>query len=87
MAMALEMMKGGMSAGQAKAVNGFVNTAVSAAGTTLATGTALVCGHNVITTCASSAGVVLPSCEIGDEIFVWNNTGTNALTVYPDTSR
>jgi hypothetical protein len=84
MAMAREMMSGGISAGAAKAINGGQNLTISAAGTTLATGTALTAGHNVITTCSSGAGVVLPSCEIGDEVFVFNGTSTNSLLVYPD---
>lgn len=86
MAMIKEIMQGGISAGAARAINGTLNNAVSAAGTTLATATSLNAGHNVITTCAASAGVALPSCEIGDEIFVWNGTGTNQLSVYPDVS-
>lgn len=84
MALAKEMMGGGLSAGQAKAINGQTASAVSAAGTTQATATALNAGNNVITTCASGAGVVLPSCEVADEIFVWNGQGTNTLLVYPD---
>lgn len=86
MALAREMMGGGLSAGQAKAINGGQNLTVSAAGSTIADATALKAGHNVITTCASGAGVTLPSGEIGDEVFVWNGTGTNALAVYPDVS-
>lgn len=86
MAMIKEMMGGGISSGMARAINGGLASAVSAAGTTLATATALNAGNNVITTCAASAGVSLPSCEVGDEIFVFNATNTNQLTVYPDTS-
>lgn len=86
MAMIKEMMGGGVSSGMARAINGGVASSVSAAGTTLATATALNAGHNVITTCAASAGVSLPSCEIGDEIFVYNGTSTNQLSVYPDAS-
>lgn len=86
MSMIKEMMGGGLSSGQARGINGGQALTVSAAGSTLATATALNAGHNVITTCAAGAGVALPSCEVGDEIFVFNGTSTNTLLVYPDTS-
>jgi len=86
MALAKQMMGGGISAGMAKAMNGTVATALSGAGTTQATGTAINAAFNVFTTVAASSGATLPSCEIGDSVLVFNNTGTNALTVYPDTS-
>lgn len=85
MAMAKEMMGGGCSPGMARAINGGVNAAVAAAGSTQGTATAINAGHNVVTTVAASSGVILPACETGDEIFLWNGTSTNALTVYPDT--
>lgn len=83
MARALEMMRGGCSAGMAKAINGQVQSAVSAAGTTQGTATDLSAGINVVTTAAASSGVQLPATEIGDEIEVLN-LGANAVTVYPD---
>lgn len=86
MALASEMMTGGISAGGARAINGYVNSAVSAAGTTISDATALVASHNIVTTVGSGAGVKLQNTEIGDEILVYNATGTNALTVYPPTS-
>lgn len=85
MAAAREMMQGGLSAGQARAINGFQNLTVSAAGSTLATATALVASHNVVTTVSASQGVVLPNTEIGDEYFIYNAT-TTPLTIYPPTS-
>ena len=84
MATAADVMKGGFSAGQAKALNGQTNLTVSAAGTTSATATTLTASNNLITTCGSGAGVILPAAEINDEIWVWNGTGTNTLSVYPD---
>lgn len=83
MALATEMMTGGLSAGAAKAINGLVNSAVSAAGSTISDATALKASHNVVTTVAASTGVQLPNSEIGDELFIYNATGTNALTIYP----
>ena len=86
MAMALEMVRGGLSPGSARAINGQVASAVAAAGTTQATATLLGAGHNVVTTVADASGVILPNVEIGDEIFVYNGTATNTLSVYPPTS-
>lgn len=84
MAMVKEMMGGGCSAGQARAINGTVSSGVSGAGTTQATATALNAGHNVVTACADGAGVILPACEIGDEIYVFNAVSANNCAVYPD---
>lgn len=85
MALAKNIMQGGFSAGQAKAVNGSIGTALTAAGTTLATALDLTADTNVIGTCASGAGVSLPACELGDSVEIYNG-GANACTVYPDTS-
>lgn len=85
MALALNIMRGGFSAGNAKAVNGAVATGLTAAGTTLATALDLTADTNVIGTAAASSGVSLPSCEIGDSVEVYNG-GANAVTVYPDVS-
>ena len=48
--------------------------------------TAIKASHNIVTTVGASSGVLLPNGEIGDDILVYNATGTNALTVYPPTS-
>lgn len=86
MALVTEMMGGGISAGMARAINGTVSSAVTAAGTTLATATALRAGHNNITTLAADQGVSLPNGEIGDEVFVYNGTASLLLNVYPPTT-
>ena len=85
MALALDVVKGGFSAGQARAIGGQVQSAVSAAGTTISDATALTASINVVTTTGSGAGVKLPDCEIGDSIEVLNS-GANSLTVYPPTT-
>lgn len=85
MALAMRVMQSGFSAGQAKGLAGVVANSVSAAGTTQATGTALVASVNYITTAAASSGVTLPSCEIGDSVLVYN-AGANTVKVYPDSS-
>ena len=85
MPLALDMMKGGMSAGQAKGINGQLQSAVSAAGTAITDATDLTASINVVTTAAASSGVQLPSAEIGDEVEVLN-LGANTLTIYPDSA-
>ena len=82
MALANRMMGGGISAGMAMAINGDVSSAISAAGTTQGTATALTAGINVVTTAAASSGVILSDSEIGDEYEILN-LGANAVTVYP----
>ena len=84
MALAARMMGGGVSAFQARAINGDVAPTVSAAGTTQGTAKALKAGINVITTAAASSGVILPACEVADQVEILN-LGANAVTVYPDT--
>lgn len=85
MAIALDIMRGGFSAGQARAVGGQVQSAVSAAGTAIATATDLTASINIVTTAAASSGVQLPNVQIGDSIEILN-LGANAVTVYPDTT-
>lgn len=84
-ALARDIMGGGTSAGQAKAMNGRVATAVSAAGTTLATATALNATVNNVSTVASGAGVRLFNGEVGDQMEVYND-GANQLIIYPHAS-
>lgn len=83
MALAKNMMGGGLSAGQAKAINGSIASALTAAGTTQGTAYAINAGTAVFSTVAASSGAILPSCEISDEVYVYNG-GANNLTVYPD---
>lgn len=83
MGLAARMMGGGLSAGQAKAINGDVNSAVSAAGTSQTDATQLTASINVVTTAAASSGVKLLSCDVGDTQDILN-LGANAVTVYPD---
>ena len=85
MALALDIMKGGLSYGTAKAINGQISAAVTAAGTTISDATALTTSISVITTAAALTGVKLPSAEIGDSVEIFN-AGANAVTVYPDSS-
>ena len=84
-ALARDIMGGGTSAGQAKAINGRVKTSISAAGTTISDATQLSATHNDIGTCASGAGVKLFNGEIGDELSVYNG-GAAQCIVYPHSS-
>ena len=85
MATAVDIMKGGFSAGSAKAINGQIAPTVSAAGTVISDATNLAASINVVTTAAASSGVQLQNGEIGDEVEILN-LGANAVTVYPDTT-
>ena len=89
MATAKEMMTGGISAGAARAINGQVNAAVTAAGSALSDSTELKSGHSVVTTISAGQGVRPENSEIGDEYYIYNaTTGLTGvvLTVYPPTS-
>lgn len=85
MATAVDIMKGGHSAMGARAINGQIQSAVSAAGTAISDATDLVASINVVTTAAASSGVQLPSAEIGDSVEILN-LGANAVTIYPDST-
>lgn len=85
MALATNILRGGFSAGQAKAVNGAIATGLTAAGTTITDALDLTADTNVIGTCASGAGVQVPACEIGDSVEIFNG-GANACKVYPDSA-
>ncbi len=85
MPLASDIMKGGTSAGQSIAFNGQVAPAISAAGTIITDATDLAATINVITTCASGAGVQLPNAMVGDSVEILN-LGANQCLVYPDAS-
>ena len=85
MALALDIMRGGVSAGTAKAINGSINNAVTAAGTVIGDATNLQASTVRISSCASGAGVEVPDMLLGDSCVV-HNAGANQCLVYPDTS-
>ena len=84
MPLSKDVMGGGLSAQTAQALAGTINTSVSAAGSSQSDATELSASINSVTTVAASAGVKLPACEIGDDVWVYNGQVTNPLTVYPD---
>lgn len=83
MATAADIMKGGFSAGGAKAINGQNNVTVTAAGTSQTDAKAVTASTIVVTTAAASSGIKLPACEIGDSMNILN-LGANNVKVYPD---
>ena len=85
MPLARNQMGGGNSAGAARAMNGTaINSAVTAAGTTQGTATAITGDINIVTTATSAQGVILYNGVIGDSQEVFNNTATD-IRVYPPT--
>lgn len=81
---AFQVMGAGFSSGQAVALGGTMNTAVSAAGTTQGTATTLTAAVNDVTTAAANSGVILPQGQTGDEFQILNS-GANPVYVYPPT--
>jgi len=78
-------MRGGVSAGQAQALNGnAVNGAVTAAGTTQGTATAITADAAVVTTATTGQGVILYNGVIGDSQEIYNDTIVD-IRVYPPT--
>ncbi len=84
-ALAVDITRGGTSAGSAQAINGAMRTGVSAAGSTITDATDLVATVSVVSTVSAGQGVQLPSMMVGDQAEVYNNT-TTTLKVYPDQS-
>lgn len=81
---AREVQASGLSALTALSICGSRDLTVTAAGTTLATATALTCAVNVITTCTEAAcAVSLPVNDIADSIRVINATSANARVFPP----
>jgi len=60
------------------------SAAVSAAGTTQGTGTALTTSYNVVTTVGANSGVVLPAPTTTGWAITIVNRGANPLNVYPN---
>lgn len=83
MALAKQMMGGGLSAEAAKAINGSTATGLTASGTNQATGYAMDAAFNLFSTVAASTGARLPSVEVSDTVEVYN-AGANTLLIYPD---
>mgnify|MGYP001585226636 CR=1 FL=1 len=85
MALAKNIMQGGMSAGGAKAINGSIATGLTATGTVITDALDLSADTNVLATVSSGTGVQVFTAEIGDSQEIYNG-GANAVKVWPDSS-
>ena len=83
MATAKEVMGGGFSAGQAKALGGGYST-LAATGSAQGDAALVTASMTVVSAADGTKGVILPAGEVGDEIWVFNNSGST-LKVYPPT--
>lgn len=72
----------GMSAVQAKAIQGTTANSLTATGSTQATALSLPADINKFTTVAGSTGAIIPAANAGDSGTVFNG-GANALLLYP----
>lgn len=84
MALAKELVAGGLFANTAAAVTGSVATGITAGATqTQAGATPLTASSNVVGTVGTTNdGVILPAGAVGDDVFV-RNSGANTVKVYP----
>ena len=83
MPLAKNVMSGGTSAGQARAINGNnVNSAITAAGTTQGTATAVTADLGIVSTATTGQGVILYAAVPGDDQWIYNGTSTD-IKVYP----
>jgi hypothetical protein len=80
-----KLMGMGASAGFAGQVAGDITTAITAAGSTQGTATAIYSDVNVVSTAAASTGVLLPSNRSAGDTVEVVNLGANSLSVYPPT--
>lgn len=83
MALAKDVMQGGFSAGQATALGGGY-AAITAAGSVIGDATALTASNCVVAGADGTKGVAL-SCNVGDSVWVFNNSGST-LKVYPESA-
>ena len=82
MALAKKMMGGGVSAGMAKAICGDYG-AITAAGSSQATATAVNVGNSVVASADGTKGVTLPAvASPGESVTLFNNSGSTC-PVYP----
>lgn len=82
MALAKEVMGGGFSAGQAKALGGGYQ-AVTATGSTQTDAATLSSSNCVVASADGTKGVILNG-DVGDSVTVFNNSAST-LKVYPNT--
>jgi hypothetical protein len=83
MTMAKEMLGGGVSAGQAAAMGG-QGASLAAAGSAQGDATTVLVSITIATGADGTKGVILPAGNVGDEIWIFNNSAST-LKVYPPT--
>jgi hypothetical protein len=83
MALAKEVMRGGLSAGQASALGGGY-VSVAAAGSAITDATAVTASNAVVTAADGTKGVILVG-QVGDSQTIFNSSGST-LKVYPDST-
>lgn len=81
MALSKDIMGGGFSAGQAKALGGNY-AAITAAGSAQGDATTLSASNCVVAGADATKGVILNG-DVGDSVWVFNNSGST-LKVYPN---
>ncbi len=85
MALAANIMRGGISAISAAATNGTsFNSAVAAAGTTQTDATLITQDIAIVTGASGTNGVRLPAAQPGDSVVIFNSSASSLL-VYPPT--
>lgn len=84
MGYAKNIMGAGIPAAAAAATEiSSVATALTAAGTTQGTALAISADVNFVSTVGAGSGVIIYNGVIGDTVYIFNDAGANALTVYP----
>lgn len=82
MPLAKNLMGGGLSAYQARAIGGTTNSTVTAAGTTQATAAAVTADLNIVNTATTGQGVILYAGVPNDSQIIYNSTNVD-IRVYP----
>jgi hypothetical protein len=82
MALAKELMGLGFSSGQASGIGGGY-AAITAVGTVQGDAVAVAAGSNVVAGADGTVGARLPACEVGGEVWIFNNSAST-LKLWPD---
>lgn len=83
MALVTEIMRGGTSAGQAKAMCGSGNS-FAAAGSSASDATLITASTAIVTAADGTKGVILPAVGPGESVTLFNNAGSTCK-VWPPT--
>lgn len=83
MALAREIMGGGISAISALAIGGGAGS-LAATGSVQGDAALIITSTNIITAADGTKGVILPACQPGESVDLFNNSAST-LKVYPPT--